>query len=272
MGTSWPFHTPHFSSLLYCDRFLLLFKFFHLADNTKQVARGQPGYDKLFKLRAFMDPLIKSFQAMFVPNKNLSVDEAMISFKGRLSFHQYLPKKPKKWGMSVWALVDSDLGYIWNWRLYCGKDEEQEQEPLGQRVVTGRLNGLQNKGYHVYFDNFYTSAALCNRLLTLGFGICGTVRIDRKGIPQSFRQANTKKGEIVTYRDGKILGLKWKDKQCVSILTTIHDESMVSKQWRTHQATGGTENIEKPAVIEAYSMNMGAVDKSDHLLWLQALL
>ena len=92
-STSWPFCTPHFSSLLSRDRFFLLLKFLHLTDNTQQAARDQPGHDKLFKLRPFMDPLIKSFQWMFVPQQQLSMDEAMISFKGRLSFLQFLPKK-----------------------------------------------------------------------------------------------------------------------------------------------------------------------------------
>ncbi len=83
-------------------------------------------------------------------------------------------------------------------------------------LLTGLLDGLQNKRYHIYFNNFYTSPDLCNRLLTLGFGSCGTVRIDRKGIPKSFRHANPKKGEIVTYRNGKILGLKSMNPWCQS--------------------------------------------------------
>jgi len=35
---SWPFQTPRFSKLLSRNRFLLLLKFLHLADNYKQVA------------------------------------------------------------------------------------------------------------------------------------------------------------------------------------------------------------------------------------------
>ena len=269
-STIWPFHTPHFSKLLSRDRFLLFLKFLHLADNTKQVPRGQPGYDKLFKLRPFVDPLIRSFQEMFVPQKQLSIDEGMISYKGRLSFLQYLPKKPQKWGMKVWVLADSKLGYTYNWKLYCGKEEEgRDREPLGERVVVELLSGLQNKGYHVYFDNFYTSPTLCKRLLTLGFGSCGTVRLDRRGIPVTFKQATPSKGDITTYRDEKLLGLKWKDKRYVSVLSTIHDDSMVSKQRRTRQATEGVEVVQKPAVIEDYNKYMGGVDKSDHLLWLQ---
>ena len=97
-STSRPFSSPHFSCLLSRDHFLLMLKFVHLADNTEQAARGQPGYDKLYKLRSFMAPRSKMFQQMFIPQKQLSIDEAMIkSFKGCFSFLQYVPKKPKKW-------------------------------------------------------------------------------------------------------------------------------------------------------------------------------
>ena len=83
---------------------------------------------------------------MFVPQKQLSIDEGMISYKGRLSFLQYLPKKPKKWGMKAWVLADSKLGYTYNWKLYCGKEEEgRDREPLGERVVVELLSGLQTK-------------------------------------------------------------------------------------------------------------------------------
>ena len=51
-STSWPFCTPHFSKLLSRDRFFLLLKFLHLADNTKQAAQGQPGYDRRIQIWA----------------------------------------------------------------------------------------------------------------------------------------------------------------------------------------------------------------------------
>jgi len=117
----------------------------------------------------------------------------------------------------------------------------------------------------VYFDNFYTSPALCKRLLTLGFGSCGTVQIDRWNIPAKFKEAAPKKGEIATY-DGKLLGLKWKDKRLVCMLSTIHDDSMVTKQRCTRLVSGGVETIQKPKVIEEYNQYMGGVDKSDQLV------
>ena len=128
------------------------------------------------------------------------------------------------------------------------------------------LSGLENKGYHVYFDNFYTSPTLCKCLLTLGFGSCGTVRVDWRGIPVTFKKATPNKGNITTYQGGNILGLKWKDKRYVSVLSTIHDSSMVSKQRCTRQVAGGVKLVQKPAVIEDYNMYMGGVDKSDQLV------
>ena len=82
--------------------------------------KGQPGYDPLFKLRPFLDPLLKSFQKTYHPGREVSIDESMIGFKGRLSFIQYMPKKPTKWGMKAFVLADSKTGYTYNWRLYTG--------------------------------------------------------------------------------------------------------------------------------------------------------
>ena len=45
----------------------------------------------------------------------------MVSFKGRIWFIQYLPKKPNKWGLKAYVLADSKTGYTYNWSLYTGK-------------------------------------------------------------------------------------------------------------------------------------------------------
>ena len=45
----------------------------------------------------------------------------MIGFKRRLYFIHYIPKKPTKWGMKAYVLVDSSSGYTHTWRLYTGK-------------------------------------------------------------------------------------------------------------------------------------------------------
>ena len=118
--TSWPFATTTFNTILSRDRFSLLMRFLHLNDSTGYIPKGEPGYDPIYKLRPFVDPLIANFQAAFRPGREVSIDEAMIGFKGRLWFIQYMPKKPTKWGMKAFVLADSVTGYTYNWRLYAG--------------------------------------------------------------------------------------------------------------------------------------------------------
>ena len=102
------------------DRFSLLHKFFHLNDGRLYKKKGERGHDPLFKLRPFLTPLINNFKASYTLNREVSVDESMIGFKGRLSFIQYMPKKPTKWGMKAFVLADAHTGYIYDWHLYTG--------------------------------------------------------------------------------------------------------------------------------------------------------
>ena len=77
--------------------------------------------DKLFKVRPLVDQLLESFKKHFYPSRNICVDESMIGTKSRISFHQYIRNKPKKWGVKVFILADSETGYILNFEVYTGK-------------------------------------------------------------------------------------------------------------------------------------------------------
>ena len=239
----------------------------HLADNSSMIPYGQPGHDKLFKLRPLLDSLVEKLKLMYRPNKELAVDESRIGFKGRLPFLQYIPNKPHKWGLKAWVLADSITGYVCNWKLYTGKEEGRTSEyGLAAKVVLDLTAHLSNCGHHIYTDNFYTSPTLCKRLLELGFGSCGTPRCNRRGIPHDFGHATLRKGDIKTFHDGELIGIRWMDKRPVTVLSTIHNDEMVDARRRTRQAVGGTEVVKKPNMIVQYNTYMGGVDKADELL------
>ncbi len=90
------------------DRFSLLFKFFHVNDST--IKRGGLGHDPLYKIRPLLTALLHYFNSSYTPNKELSLDEAMVSFKGRALFLQYMPLKPTKWGLKAFSLADAKTG------------------------------------------------------------------------------------------------------------------------------------------------------------------
>ena len=80
----------------------------------------------------------------------------MIAFKGRLSFLQYLPKKPHKWEMKAWVLADAQTGYTWGWKLYTGREGDRGDKGLAHGVVLELVDDeqLQDKGYVVVQTTF----------------------------------------------------------------------------------------------------------------------
>lgn len=49
----------------------------------------------------------------YIPRENLAIDESTVSFKGKINFLTYNPKKLTKWELRVYVLPDSKtLVYI----------------------------------------------------------------------------------------------------------------------------------------------------------------
>ena len=110
--------------------------YLHFSDSTKEPARGDVNYDRLFKVRTVIDYVRGKCENNLNPSKNISVDEGMIAFRGRLSFRQYMPAKPTKYGIKVWMAADSSNGYVLNFDVYLGKEANQRRiYGLGYDVV-----------------------------------------------------------------------------------------------------------------------------------------
>lgn len=136
-----------------------------------------------------------------------------------------------------------------------------------EALVVNLVEGLENKGHHLYCDNYYTSPDLFLTLKNLGFGACGTVRVNRRGVPACIKaKQKMRKGEIKSVSTDGVLALQWMDKRIVTMLTTIHDDSTIVKRRRTRLSATGLEDIVKPTAIAEYNTYMGGVDKSDQLL------
>jgi hypothetical protein len=105
--------TPGVSSIMSLVRFEQIFRFLHLANGVLQIPAGQPGYDRLFKVRGLLDIVTPLFESEYNLHEQVTIDEAMIPFKGRLSFKQYMKDKPVKWGIKVFTLSDAINGYVY---------------------------------------------------------------------------------------------------------------------------------------------------------------
>ena len=95
------FHYYPVASRISRDRFFELHRYLHFADNSSVSSPGDPGYNKVGKVQPVIDHLGEAFRSVYCLPQNVSVDEAMIPFKGRSSLKQYIPLKPVKRGIKV---------------------------------------------------------------------------------------------------------------------------------------------------------------------------
>ena len=71
-----------------------LSRYLHFTDNTKLQPHGLPGHDRLGKVRPIITYLQDKSAQLYLPHREVSVDEAKIKFQGRSSLKQYMPQKP----------------------------------------------------------------------------------------------------------------------------------------------------------------------------------
>ncbi len=121
----------HVAEVMPLVRFQQILRYLHLNDSEHQVGANQPGYDPLYKVSKMLDIVTPNFDHEYNLNESISVDEAMIPFKGRLSFKQYVKDKPVKHGIKVFVLADGKYGYIKRSQIYTGKNSVLSQNELG---------------------------------------------------------------------------------------------------------------------------------------------
>jgi len=111
---------------------------------------------------------------------------------------------------------------------------------------------------------------LCERLQQKGIELTGTVRRNRKGLPNDLVKKAQK--DFVRYaiyqkkkRNSKIKFIAWKDKRVVNLLTTVHSaKGLPKKKWDKKQKK--LIDFMKPNAIHQYNMNCHGVDRVDQIL------
>ena len=250
---------PIFRKIMSRDRYQLLLQMLHFSDpyviNSSR--------DKLIKIRTLLQYTRKFFKETMIPYKNLCIDESIVVFKGRLMFKQYMPSKRHRFGIKMFVLCDVTTNYILDFIIYCGEGTDivdSHNIGVSGAVVSTLLNDYLGKGHTLWCDNWYSSPVLFKYLHDEHTNACGTVRKNRKGMP-NFKKL--KKGESESKKNGPLLALKWCDRRDVHMLTTLHSDSF-EDAGKVDFKSG--ELIKKPSCIIQYNKNMGAVDKTDMML------
>ena len=240
-------------------RFSLISKFLHFTNNDDFDVATHTS-PKLKKIWEVYQALLRNFQKAYLPERDLSVDESLMPYKGRLGWIQYIAAKRARFRIKFFTLCESQTGYICNTIMYAGKgtqfSEKYRDYGLSTSSVLSLVDALLGKGYCITMDNFYTSPELFELLLKQK--TYGTVRSNRRNLPSEFSKEKLKKGEVRAWQKGKMMALRWKDKKDVCILSTVHNASCsVAK-------TKAGKDVNKLNAVLDHNHTMGGVDKTDH--------
>lgn len=194
--------TPFFREVMTEKRYGLIMKFLHF-ENKETFDDGKNTNTKLRKISELHQMLVQSFKSAYIPQQEISIDESLVAYKGRLGWKQYIPSKRARFGIKLFQLCESESGYIWNSLIYTGKGthfhNDYESYGLSTKSVLTLIHDLKGQGYCLATDNYYTSPELAEELKKYITDICGTLKKNRKGLPNLLKTSYIKKG-----RDNRI--------------------------------------------------------------------
>lgn len=87
-----------FANTMSVNRWETIKRYLHFSNNEDQIPAGQPGHDRLFKIRPLLTTLKRCFNTVPM-HEMLCVDEQIVPFKGKCSLKQLQSKKTKTLGV-----------------------------------------------------------------------------------------------------------------------------------------------------------------------------
>ena len=160
-------------------RFEQIKRFLHFCNNEEAPTRDDPNYDRAFKIRHVINHINAAFQKCREPEKQQSINERMVKFKGHNIMRQYVKTKPVKWGFKLWMRCGSKSGYTYEMDVYTGKvptGNQSQSVGLGEKVVFNLTKSLIGTGCMIFMDSFFSSPYLFVTLQRNGMMATGTVR------------------------------------------------------------------------------------------------
>lgn len=236
-------------------RFLLI----HLRFDNLETREDRRQLDKLAPIREIFDNVVDNFKDAYTPFEFVTIDEKLEAFRGRCNFRQYIPSKPNKYGIKIFALADSKTFYTLNMEVYVGKQPNGPYECSNSptAVVQRLCQPIKGTSRNVTVDNWFTSMDLLASLyVDFKLTLLGTVRKNKKELPPEFSRPSLRAvaSSMFAFRNNcTLVSYVPKKNKNVLVLSSMHYDDKIDT--RTN----------KPEMIMDYNATKGGVDCVDKL-------
>ena len=247
---------PIFRATMSLKRFKALLALMRFDDKSTRAQRRAT--DKLAPIRDVWQRFLKKLEDNYTPGANITSDEQLVPFRGRCPFIQYIPSKPDKYGFKIFWECDSRSFYPLRAKEYLGKEGNQRQKGLGKKLILQLREPYQRSNRNITADNFFCDLELALELKAKGLTLVGTLRKNKRCLPQEFLPSRTKEegSSVFGFHAAGVTLVSYtpKKNKSVILLSSMHHDDAVDPE------SG------KPEIIEYYNSTKGGVDSLDQLV------
>ena len=149
--------------------------------------------------------------------------------------------------------------------IYLGRKQTPEFNlGPGEEVVLKLTKDLEQSFCIVYFDNFFNSPKLIEKLLQKGIYRIETVQANRKQMPKMIDNKQLKRGDCEFLFSDNTIACKWMDNQSVLLLSSaLEGMNDVLSVHRREKGSKFKSSVPCPKVVKLYNSKMGGVDLMD---------
>ena len=184
----------------------------HLSFDDERTQGNRWQHDHIAAMREVFEVFNLECMSCFVPGDYLSLHKTLYPMRTQISFKQYNPDKPAKYGLLLKAINAARYPYTFIAAPYFGKPvgDPREYFVSGKfEVVNKIIDCLESivslAGRNISFDRLYTSILLVLWLYQKNIFSLGIIQINRKGIPtevKDIKQREQLSSEIYWQKDG----------------------------------------------------------------------
>ncbi|XP_021114632.1 piggyBac transposable element-derived protein 4-like [Heterocephalus glaber] len=230
--------------------------------DDKKTRQERKNADNLAAIRSFFESFVLNCQAIYTPSEYMTIDEQLASFHGRCSFRQYMPNKPSKYGIKIYALVDAKTFYTMNLEIYPGTQPPGlyscSNKPYD--VVSRLVAPISKSNRNVTFDSWFTSYSLMLHLLKEHqLTSTGIIHKNQAEIPEKMLQIHNREMYSTIFgfqKDITLASYMAKKNKVVLILSTLHHDDKIDSESSTRM---------KPEIVTFYKKTKCGVNVVDEL-------
>jgi hypothetical protein len=246
------------------DRFKELLRYFHIAPPTPQGVQ----HTVIQKIAPLYHLCQTTFSEYFIPPREFTIDETMVRFKGRSTWKTIIKGKPTPIGYKLFTIASH--GYLLGFEIYKGKGGYTTRQSVIHHTVTELVKRWEHTNRILFFDNLYTSPALCRHLHRVGIRACGTVRTNRAGLPLKSKplkavMRSLEDGQTVSWQSGDLGCLAWRDNKSTVLILSTHRRVDTMASVEQQRGPNQPSTVTKPQVVLDYNVHKCHVDTVDQL-------